>query len=74
MSDVLANILCLFPNLKTDEGCAEYVDTTVILNEADTTFAGTLGTNEVTSTGLKTEDNKVFTVETINVQAHTYNL
>lgn len=52
----------------------KYVDTTVILNEADTTFAGTLGTNEVTSTGLKTDDNKVFTVETINVQAHTYNL
>lgn len=61
-------------NSKADEGCAEYVDTTVILNEADTTFAGTLGTNEVTSTGLKTEDNKIFTVETINVQAHTYNL
>ena len=46
----------------------------MILNAADTTFAGTLGINEVTSTGLKTEDNKVFTVETINVQAHTYNL
>lgn len=46
----------------------------MILNAADTTFAGTLGTNEVTSTGFKTEDNKVFTVQTINVDAHTYNL
>ncbi|OJJ98546.1 hypothetical protein ASPACDRAFT_62046 [Aspergillus aculeatus ATCC 16872] len=52
----------------------QYIDTTIVLNAADSTFAGTLATNEVTSTGLKTSDSKTFTVETINVQAHTYDI
>ncbi|RAL09419.1 uncharacterized protein BO97DRAFT_168399 [Aspergillus homomorphus CBS 101889] len=52
----------------------QYIDTTIILNAADSTFAGTLATNEVSSTGLKTSDHKTFTVETINVQAHTYDV
>ncbi|KAI3391257.1 hypothetical protein diail_7658 [Diaporthe ilicicola] len=52
----------------------KYTHTTITLNAADTTFAGTLAINEVSSTGLKTSDNKVFTVDTINVDAHTYNL
>lgn len=51
-----------------------YTETTITLNAADTTFAKTLALNEATSTGLKTSDNKVFTVTTINVGAHTFNL
>lgn len=51
---------------------AEYVDTTIILNAADTTFADTLGLTDADSTGLKSEDNKTFTVETININAHTF--
>lgn len=53
---------------------AEYLDTTIILNAADSTFAGTLGLNEATSSGLKTTDNKVYTVSSIKIQSHTYNL
>ncbi|KAK5797978.1 hypothetical protein VI817_004269 [Penicillium citrinum] len=52
----------------------EYLDTTIILNAADSTFAGTLGLNEATSSGLKTSDNKVYTVASIKIQSHTYNL
>ncbi|KAH8780911.1 hypothetical protein F5883DRAFT_405772 [Diaporthe sp. PMI_573] len=52
----------------------KYTDTTITLNAADTTFAKTLALNEATSTGLKTTDNKVFTVQTINIGAHTFNL
>ncbi|CAI7601064.1 unnamed protein product [Penicillium pancosmium] len=52
----------------------EYLDTTIILNAADSTFAGTLGLNEATSSGLKTTDNKVYTVSSIKIQSHTYNL
>ncbi|POS71599.1 hypothetical protein DHEL01_v210005 [Diaporthe helianthi] len=61
-----------------------YIDTTITLNAADTTFAKTLALNKATSTGLKTTDNKVFTVvpcqvanmqkQTINIGAHTFNL
>lgn len=53
---------------------AEYLDTTIILNAADSTFAGTLGLNEATSSGLKTTDNKIYTVSSIKIQSHTYNL
>jgi hypothetical protein len=53
----------------------EYTDTTIILDAADASFGKTLAINEATSSGLKTTDNgKTWTVSTINVQAHTYNL
>ncbi|CAP92998.1 Pc16g03280 [Penicillium rubens Wisconsin 54-1255] len=52
-----------------------YADTTIILDAADSSFGDTLAINEATSSGLKTTDNgKTWTVSTINVQAHTYNL
>lgn len=52
----------------------EYLDTTIILNAADSTFADTLGLTDATSSGLKTSDNKVYTVASIKIQSHTYNL
>ncbi|PYH92420.1 hypothetical protein BO71DRAFT_383640 [Aspergillus ellipticus CBS 707.79] len=52
----------------------EYIDTTIILNAADSTFAGTLSTNEITSSGLKSSDDKTFTVATVKVNSHTYDL
>lgn len=53
----------------------EYLDTTIILNAADASFIDTLAINEVTSSGLKTADNgKTWTVSSIKVQAHTYDL
>lgn len=53
----------------------EYLDTTIILDAADSSFGNTLAINEATSSGLKTTDNgKTWTVSTIKVQSHTYNL
>ncbi|KAI3325877.1 hypothetical protein HD806DRAFT_426207 [Xylariaceae sp. AK1471] len=52
----------------------QYIDTTITLNAADSTFAKTLALNEATSSGLTTSDNKVFKVSTININSHTFNL
>ncbi|KAJ5318862.1 hypothetical protein MYU51_012699 [Penicillium brevicompactum] len=53
----------------------EYLDTTVILNAADSSFGDTLAINEATSSGLKTSDNgKTWTVSSIKIQSHTYDL
>ncbi|KAI1362715.1 hypothetical protein F5Y08DRAFT_311245 [Xylaria arbuscula] len=52
----------------------QYINTVITLNAADSTFAGTLALNEATSSGLTTSDNKVFTVSTINIQSHTFNI
>ncbi|OOF93945.1 hypothetical protein ASPCADRAFT_52564 [Aspergillus carbonarius ITEM 5010] len=53
----------------------EYLDTTIILNAADSTFGNTLAINEATSSGLTTSDNgKTWTVSTININSHTYDL
>lgn len=53
----------------------EYLDTTIILNAADSSFGDTLAINEATSSGLKTNDNgKTWTVSSIKVQSHTYDL
>ncbi|KAM0197358.1 hypothetical protein ACHAPI_005224 [Fusarium lateritium] len=51
----------------------EYLDTTIILNEADETFGNTLGLNEATSSGLDTSDGgKTWAVDTISHKAHTF--
>ena len=53
----------------------EYLDTTIILNAADSSFKDTLAIEEATSSGLKTSDNgKTWTVDSIKIQSHTYNL
>ncbi|KAG0157801.1 hypothetical protein Pdw03_1447 [Penicillium digitatum] len=53
----------------------EYLDTTIILDAADPSFGDTLAIEEVISSGLKTADEgKTWTVSSIEVQAHTYNL
>ncbi|GKZ17435.1 hypothetical protein AbraIFM66951_004737 [Aspergillus brasiliensis] len=53
----------------------KYLDTTIILNAEDSSFGDTLAINEASSSGLSTSDNgKTWTVETINIDAHTYNL
>lgn len=53
----------------------EYLDTTIILDAADSSFIDTLAINEATSSGLKTNDNgKTWTVSSIKIQSHTYNL
>ncbi|SPJ79182.1 uncharacterized protein FTOL_07573 [Fusarium torulosum] len=51
----------------------DYLDTTIILNEADQTFGNTLGLNEATSSGLGTSDGgKTWAVGTISHKAHTF--
>ncbi|KAE8148594.1 hypothetical protein BDV25DRAFT_158005 [Aspergillus avenaceus] len=50
----------------------QYLDTTIILDSADSTFAGTLGLTNADSTGLESSDSKTFTVDTININAHTF--
>lgn len=51
----------------------DYLDTTIILNEADATFGNTLGLNEATSSGLGTSDGgKTWAVGTISHKAHTF--
>lgn len=53
----------------------EYLDTTIILNAADSSFKDTLAIEEATSSGLKTSDNgKTWTVSSIKIQSHTYDL
>ncbi|KAM0239569.1 hypothetical protein ACHAP5_008215 [Fusarium lateritium] len=53
----------------------EYLDTTIILNEADETFGNTLGLNEATSSGLDTSDGgKTWAVSTISHKAHTFDV
>ncbi|KAH8890155.1 hypothetical protein GQ53DRAFT_867898 [Thozetella sp. PMI_491] len=53
----------------------QYLSTTIILDAADLTFGPTLALNEATSSGLTTGDNgKTWTVATINIGAHTFNL
>ncbi|KAF9890098.1 hypothetical protein FE257_006259 [Aspergillus nanangensis] len=53
----------------------EYTSTTITLDSADASFGDTLAINEATSSGLTTSDSgKTWTVSTINIQAHTFNL
>ncbi|KAF7552846.1 hypothetical protein G7Z17_g4053 [Cylindrodendrum hubeiense] len=53
----------------------KYTDTTIILNAIDTTFKDTLVLTEATSSGFSTTDGgKTWTVDTINIQAHTYDV
>lgn len=53
---------------------AEYIDTTIILNAADTTFAGTLATYDSSNSGLETSDHITFTVSTITIDAFTFDV
>ncbi|GAT22943.1 similar to An03g01670 [Aspergillus luchuensis] len=56
-------------------GAHKYLDTTIILNAEDNSFGDTLSINEASSSGLSTSDNgKTWTVSTININSHTYNL
>lgn len=53
----------------------EYTSTTILLDAEDNSFGDTLGLNEATSSGLTTSDNgKTWTVDTININEHTYDL
>ncbi|KAI8653881.1 hypothetical protein LRP88_00379 [Fusarium phalaenopsidis] len=53
----------------------QYLDTTIILNEADKSFGNTLGINEADSSGLHTTDGgKTWEVTTINIHSHTFNV
>ncbi|KAL4915403.1 hypothetical protein BDW62DRAFT_212751 [Aspergillus aurantiobrunneus] len=53
----------------------QYKSTTIILNSADESFGDTLAINEADSSGLTTSDNGVtWTVETININEHTFAL
>ncbi|KAI1487802.1 hypothetical protein F5X96DRAFT_648249 [Biscogniauxia mediterranea] len=53
----------------------EYADTTILLNEADSSFGNTLAINEASSSGLTTSDNgKTWAVDTISIKSHTFNL
>ncbi|KAJ5420221.1 hypothetical protein N7465_002740 [Penicillium sp. CMV-2018d] len=60
---------------KSTTAAHEYLDTTIILDAADSSFSDTLAIEEATSSGLKTNDNgKTWTVSSIKIQSHTYNL
>ncbi|KAL4757457.1 uncharacterized protein BDW70DRAFT_171360 [Aspergillus foveolatus] len=53
----------------------QYLDTTIILDSEDTTFKDTLVLTEADSTEFSSSDGgKTWTVETINIHEHTYNL
>ncbi|KAM0544010.1 hypothetical protein ACHAPJ_012035 [Fusarium lateritium] len=53
----------------------QYLDTTIILNEADKTFKDTLGLNEATSSGFSSSDGgKTWAVSKININAHTFDV
>ncbi|KAF7118662.1 hypothetical protein CNMCM5793_008200 [Aspergillus hiratsukae] len=53
----------------------QYLDTTIILNSADSSFGNTLAINEATSSGLTTSDGgKTWSVATINIDSHTFNV
>jgi hypothetical protein len=51
----------------------EYLDTTIILDAADSSFINTLALNEATTSGVSTTDGgKTWVVDTIDIQAHTF--
>ncbi|KAI1505702.1 hypothetical protein F5X99DRAFT_367394 [Biscogniauxia marginata] len=53
----------------------QYTDTTILLNEADSSFSNTLAINEADSSGLTTSDGgKTWTVDKISIKLHTFNL
>ncbi|KAL4812923.1 hypothetical protein BDW67DRAFT_178282 [Aspergillus spinulosporus] len=53
----------------------QYLDTTIILDSEDTTFKDTLVLTEADSSEFSSSDGgKTWTVETINIHEHTYNL
>lgn len=53
----------------------EYTSTTILLDSEDSSFIDTLVLNEATSSGLTTSDNgKTWTVDTININEHTFDL
>ncbi|KAL4772310.1 hypothetical protein BDW60DRAFT_216674 [Aspergillus nidulans var. acristatus] len=53
----------------------QYLDTTIILDSEDTTFKDTLVLTEADSTEFSSSDGgKTWTVGTINIHEHTYNL
>ncbi|KAG8672899.1 hypothetical protein FPOAC2_06316 [Fusarium poae] len=52
----------------------DYIDTTIILNQADPSFSNTLGLNQATSSGLRSSDGgKTWTVGTISHKAFNFN-
>ncbi|CEL11203.1 hypothetical protein ASPCAL14306 [Aspergillus calidoustus] len=53
----------------------QYLSTTITLDSADNSFGNTLALNEADSSGLTTVDGgKTWTVETINIDSHTFAL
>ncbi|CEI62365.1 unnamed protein product [Fusarium venenatum] len=57
-----------------DAACVDYIDTTIILDQADPSFSNTLGLNEATSSGLTSPDGgKTWTVGTISHKAFNFN-
>lgn len=53
----------------------EYTSTTILLDSEDSSFVDTLVLTEATSSGLTTSDNgKTWTVDTININEHTFDL
>ncbi|KAJ4417989.1 hypothetical protein N0V82_005841 [Gnomoniopsis sp. IMI 355080] len=64
-----------------EEGCDgsvnahKYLSTTIVLDKADSAFGDTLSLNEATSSGLASSDGGVtWSVDTISINAYTYNL
>ncbi|ETS81531.1 hypothetical protein PFICI_06533 [Pestalotiopsis fici W106-1] len=52
----------------------QYLDTTIVLDAADTSFINTLSLNEATTSAVSTTDGgKTWVVETIDIQAYTFN-
>lgn len=55
--------------------CAEYLNTTIVLNAADSTFGNTLAINEADNSGFSSSDGgKTWAVSTINIHQHTFNV
>ncbi|OJJ52856.1 hypothetical protein ASPSYDRAFT_561669 [Aspergillus sydowii CBS 593.65] len=53
----------------------KYTSTTILLDSEDSSFVDTLVLTEATSSGLTTSDNgKTWTVDTININEHTFDL
>ncbi|KAI9931989.1 hypothetical protein ASPWEDRAFT_171883 [Aspergillus wentii DTO 134E9] len=60
---------------KSTAAAHKYLSTTIVLEEADSSFGDTLAMNEATSSGFSSSDGgKTWEVETISIQEHTYNL
>ncbi|KAH6654218.1 hypothetical protein BKA67DRAFT_272525 [Truncatella angustata] len=60
---------------KTTAYSHQYLDTTVVLDSADSSFGNTLALNEATTSGLSTTDGgKTWVVDTINIQEHTFSV